>query len=265
MDDVVPTTAQTVQDSTAEPLLEAFFTRAEAAPDVLALIGPTDRLTYEQLRAQVLAVAGALGVAGVRAGDRVAVIGPRDAGAVTAILAILAAGGVCVPIDTAAAAEPILERTGVRMALFTGDEPPTWLPALTVSEALRVGALTHDITPARSVPGDPAYLQFADQTGSDAVVITHNAAREAAADLRGRLGADAGVAAFARPAVVQPVLTVLTALTAGVAIVVVDDAPVRSSERRKPRGTARTRSPSKTQISGRRPGVVSVSETAVPS
>ncbi|MCW1823087.1 AMP-binding protein [Mycobacterium senegalense] len=134
------TTTQTMPAAAAEPLHQGFFAHAHGAPDDVAVFGPTTRWTYGQLREQALAVSGALAVAGVRIGDRVAVVGPTGLDTVIATLGILAAGGVCVPIDTADPAEPILDHTGVRMALFTGDGPPNWLPALTVSEALRIGA-----------------------------------------------------------------------------------------------------------------------------
>ncbi|QRY44961.1 AMP-binding protein [Mycolicibacterium boenickei] len=215
----------------AEPLHQGFFTHAQVAPDDIAVIGPTVRWTYGQLRDQALSVSGALAVAGVRVGDRVAVVGPTGLDTVIATLAILAAGGVCVPIDTVEPAEPVLEHAGVRMALFTGDGPPNWLPALTVSEALRIGARTCDVTPVRSAPADPAFLGSIDETGY--AVVTHAAAHDVVMELSVRLGVtgDDRIGAFAATGAAAPILMMLMALTAGAAVVVADDAPRRNLER----------------------------------
>ena len=53
---------------------------------------------YAQLRDQALAVAAALRAAGVGAGDTVAVMGPKTAEQVPALLGILAAGAAYLPI-----------------------------------------------------------------------------------------------------------------------------------------------------------------------
>lgn len=255
MNAVHRTTTQTTQARAAEPLHQGFFTHAQSAPGDIAVIGPTTCWTYGQLREQSLAVAGALAVAGVRVGDRVAVVGRTGLDTVIATLGILAAGGVCVPIDATDPAEPVLERTGVRMALFTGDGPPNWLPALTVAEALRIGARTGDVTPVRSAPADPAFLGSLDETGY--AVVTHAAARDAVAELSTRLavsGADR-IGAFSASGAAAPILMVLVALTAGAGIVVADDAPRRNPERRAT-GFA---------LAARRRDAVAALDTAVPS
>lgn len=219
-------------DAVTAPLHQGFFTHAQAAPADIAVIGPTTRWTYGQLREQVLAVSGALAVAGVHVGDRVAVVGSTGLDTVIATLGILAAGGVCVPIDAADPAEPVLDRTGVRMALFTGDGPPNWLPALTVSEALRIGARASGVSPVRSAPGDPAFLGSVDESGH--AVVTHAAALDAVVELSTRLDVRGGdrIAAFSAAGAAAPILMVLVALTAGAGIVVVaDDAPRRNPER----------------------------------
>ncbi|CDO33139.1 AMP-binding protein [Mycolicibacterium porcinum] len=231
MDTVSRTTTQTMQAVAAAPLHQGFFTHAQVAPDDIAVFGPTTRWTYGQLREQALAVSGALTVAGVRVGDRVAVVGPTGLDTVIATLGILAAGGVCVPVDTAEPAEPVLEHTGVRMALFTGDGPPNWLPALTVSEALRIGARTGDVAPVQSGPSDPAFLGSVDDSGY--AVVTHAAANDAVVALSGRLGVSGAdrIGAFSAAGAAAPIVMVMVALTAGAGIVVADDAPRRNPER----------------------------------
>lgn len=256
MDAVSRTTTQTMHTVAAQPLHQGFFTHAQGAPDDTAVFGPTTQWTYGQLREQALAVSGALAVAGVRAGDRVAIVGPTGLDTVIATLGILAAGGVCVPIDTADPAEPVLERTGVRMALFTGDAPPNWLPALTVSEALRIGARTGDITPVPSGPTDAALLLGSlDENGFS--VVTHAAAHEAVVELSARLEVSGGdrIGAFSAAGAAAPILMVLVALTAGAGIVVADDAPRRNPERRM----------NSFALAARRRDAVAAVDTAVPS
>ncbi len=79
-------------------LHDGFFASAAARPDALAVIGSSGELTYGQLREQVLAVAAALRVAGVEPGDTIAVMGPKCPDQIVALLGILAAGGVYLPI-----------------------------------------------------------------------------------------------------------------------------------------------------------------------
>lgn len=252
MNAVSRTTTQSGQVA-PQPLHQGFFAHAQIAPDDIAVTGPTTHWTYGQLRTQALAVSGALAVAGVRVGDRVAVVGPTGLDTVIATLGILAAGGVCVPIDTADPAEPALERAGVRMALFTGDGPPNWLPALTVSEALRIGARTCDVTPVCSAPGDPAFLGAPDGTAA----VTHAAAHQAVTDLIGRLGVSSAdrIGAFSAQGAAAPILMLLVALTAGAGVVVADDAARREPERRI-NGFVRA---------GRRRDAVAALDSAVPS
>ncbi|MGV0745740.1 AMP-binding protein [Mycolicibacterium sp. XJ870] len=201
-------------------LHHGFFARAAAAPAAVALIGPDGEQSYAELRTQALAVAGALGVAGVRPGDRVAVLGPAGPDTVTALLGILAAGAVYVPI---AATEPteqsaqLLTRAGVRMALFAGDEHPSWLPALTVAEALRVGAWAHDVDAAQPDPDHEAYLVLG-------TAVTHAEAVDAVDELNRHLGisTEDRIAAAPGRETELSVLAAVAALTAGAALVVAD-------------------------------------------
>ncbi len=82
---------------TAEPSGEAlhdgFFRRAAHQPDAPAVFASSGDLSYAQLSDQALAVAAALRAAGIGAGDTVAVMGPKTAEQVPALLGILAAGG----------------------------------------------------------------------------------------------------------------------------------------------------------------------------
>ena len=118
-----------VNGRTAEPSGEAlhdgFFRQAERRPDAPAIFASSGDLSYAQLRDQALAVAAALRAAGVGAGDTVAVMGPKTAEQVPALLGILAAGAAYLPIGVDQPrdrAERILQTGGVRLALACGGQ-----------------------------------------------------------------------------------------------------------------------------------------------
>ncbi|MBO0678247.1 amino acid adenylation domain-containing protein [Mycolicibacterium sp. S2-37] len=173
-------------DSTAErsgeALHDGFFRSAATTPDAPAVISSSGNLSYAELREQVLSVAGALTVAGIKPGDTVAVLGPKCAEQVIALLAVHAAGGVYVPLGAdqpADRAVSILRSAEARMALVCGDgEIPESLCALTIKEALRVGARVQDVTPAAISPDQVAYVLFTSgSTGEPkGVEVTHEAA-----------------------------------------------------------------------------------------
>ncbi|MGV9798977.1 non-ribosomal peptide synthetase [Mycobacterium sp. NPDC003449] len=224
--------------STAVPgglaLHQGFFANAAARPDAVAVIGSNGAVTYSQLRERVLAVAAALRVAGIRAGESVAVMGPKGPDQVTALLAILAAGAVYVPVGVdqpAERAERMLKNGDVRMALSCGDGPPTWLPALTVSEAIAVGRRSGEIEPAATDPAELAYILFTSgSTGEPkGVEVTHDAAMNTIEALNTHFGVgpDDRVLALSHLECDLSVLDVFGTLAAGATIVVVDEADRR--------------------------------------
>ncbi|WP_370499685.1 amino acid adenylation domain-containing protein [Mycolicibacterium sp. jd] len=158
-----------------------FFRNAEAYPDAPAVWCRDGDLTYGELREQVLAVAAALHVAGVRRADTVAVMGPKNFEQIVALFAISAIGAVYVPVGVdhpAERAARMLANGAVRMALVCGDRPPTTLPALTVAEALRVGRRETEFTLPAVDPADLAYILFTSgSTGEPkGVEMSHDAA-----------------------------------------------------------------------------------------
>ena len=230
-----------VNATTAAPsghaLHQGFFAQAIARPDADAVISSAGRLTYAQLRDQVLDVATALSVAGIRPGDSVAVMGPKGPDQITALLAILAVGAVYVPVGVdqpAERAERMLVAGGVRMALHCGDGPPTWLPALTVGEAVRVGARHATVEPAATDPQELAYVLFTSgSTGEPkGVEVSHDAAMNTIEVLNGHFGVGPTdrVLAVTHLESDLSVLDVFGTLAAGAAIVVVDEQDRRNPD-----------------------------------
>lgn len=82
-----------------------------------------DRFTYDDLHALALDRAACLDAAGVRPGDRCAILAPNDAHWCAAYLAILSRGAIVVPFDTNYSAEQvgILMRDSGARVLFVGE------------------------------------------------------------------------------------------------------------------------------------------------
>lgn len=218
-------------------LHDGFFEQAAMRPGAVALIGSKGPLTYAELREQALAVATALRVAGVRRGESVAVMGPKGPDQIPALLGILAAGAVYVPVGVdqpTDRAERMLADAGVRMALFCGDGTPTWLPALTVTEAVLVGRRHETVEPVSAAPDDLAYVLFTSgSTGEPkGVEVTHDAAMNTVETLNTYFGTGPGDSVLALTHLESDlsVLDVFGTLAAGGSIVMVDEADRRNPD-----------------------------------
>lgn len=198
-----------------------FASVAEATPGAVALSWSGGAMTYAELDAATNRLAAALAARGVRAETPAAVRLSRGPGYVIALLAVLKAGGVCVPLEPGTPperAESILRQSGA---------------TIIVDEDLRNAARESPggFRPAGVRPGQAAYLIFTSgTTGEPKGVIGTHAALGAYADdhiasvLRPaaeRLGRPLRVAhawSFAFDAAWQP----LVALLDGHAVHVVD-------------------------------------------
>src|SRR5690625_1887983 len=228
-----------VNAATAEPsgeaLPDSFFQRAAADPDAPAVLHGGGTLSYGGLREQALAVAAALRDRGVRHGDTVALLGPKCAEQVPALLGILAAGAVYLPIAADQPAERvarILALGEASVALVTGDMVPALeIPCLRVRETI-AGSGVAD--PVRVDPAELAYVVFTSgSTGEPkGVEVTHDAAMNTVETLSARFGFgpdDRSLALLTLDADMS-VLDVFAMLRAGGAIVMVDEADRRSPE-----------------------------------
>ncbi|MEB3061608.1 non-ribosomal peptide synthetase [[Mycobacterium] zoologicum] len=224
-----------IAELSGEALQDGFFRRAAASPDAAAVLHAGGVMSYGELRDQALAVAGALTEHGVRPGDTVALLGPKGAEQIPALLGILAAGAVYLPI---AADQPgervarILALGGASVALVTGDAVPQ-LPirCLGVADAVAAGRAAG---PLEVDPSALAYVVFTSgSTGEPkGVELTHDAAMNTVETLSARFGfgpGDRSLALLTLDADMS-VLDVFAMLRAGGAIVMVDEADRRSPE-----------------------------------
>ncbi|EUA33331.1 nonribosomal peptide synthase family protein [Mycobacterium xenopi 4042] len=220
-----------------EALHDGFFRVAEARPDAPAVYASTGDLSYGQLRGQALAVAAALQRAGVRAGDTVAVLGPKCAEQIPALLGILAAGAAYVPVGVDQPTERaarILATGAVSAALVCGaDTARLPVPTTTVSEALQRGVPETQDFP--TVSTELAYVLFTSgSTGEPkGVELTHDAAMNTVEFLSSHfdLGPNDRCLALSALECDMSVLDIFATLRAGGTIVVVDEAQRRDPDR----------------------------------
>ncbi|WP_264072489.1 non-ribosomal peptide synthetase [Mycobacterium cookii] len=221
-----------------EALHDGFFRCAEARPDAPAVYASSGDLSYRQLRDQVCAVAAALRDNGVGAGDTVAVMGPKCAEQIPALLAILAVGGVYLPIGVDQPddrAERILQTGQVGLALVGGGQPLALpVPALAIADVLRDAPIDAEIRPATTHPGELAYVLFTSgSTGEPkGVEVTHDAAMNTVEFLTRHfeIGARDRCLALSTLECDMSVLDIFATLRAGGAIVVVDEAHRRDPD-----------------------------------
>lgn len=218
-----------------ETLHDGFFRRADQQPDAPAVLHDGGVLSYAALRDQALAVAAALREQGVAFGDTVALLGPKHVDQIPALLGILAAGAVYLPVaadQPRERTERILALGAARVALVTGDVlPDVEIPTLALTQAIRHD---RDRQPAVTDPADLAYVVFTSgSTGEPkGVEVTHDAAMNTVETLSARFGFgphDRSLALLTLDADMS-VLDVFAMLRVGGAIVLVDEADRRAPE-----------------------------------
>ncbi|MEW5354805.1 amino acid adenylation domain-containing protein [Streptomyces sp. 16-176A] len=175
----------------ARCLPELIAEQAARTPDAPAVVYAEHTLSYAELDARATRLAHRLRAVGVRAETPVAVCLRRDADLVTALLGVLRAGGVYVPVDPA---HPVWRRAHVLAdsgaAVLVGQ---SWIRAELPEDAPRLVLLDEDPEPAGPAPDgrrtaaglpplDPAgaaYLVYTSgSTGRPkGVLISHEAIR----------------------------------------------------------------------------------------
>jgi mycobactin phenyloxazoline synthetase len=185
-----------------------------------------------------LTLAAALRARGVRVGDAVAVMGPKTAEQVPALLGILAAGGVYLPIGVDQPrdrAERILHTGQVSLALVCGGQQLSLpVPALTVSDVMHTAPRDVEIQPLTTDPDEIAYVLFTSgSTGEPkGVEVVHHAAMNTVEFITRHFGIGPADRCLALSTLEcdMSVLDIFATLRAGGAIVVVDEAQRRDPD-----------------------------------
>ncbi|MEU4131820.1 non-ribosomal peptide synthetase [Streptomyces wuyuanensis] len=194
-------------------------------PSLPALLSGARRLTYGELDARVGSLAERLRGAGVTPGQPVAVVLPRGADSVVALLACLRTGAVYCPLspsDPPARLALLLERLGPALVLTGEGGPavPDGLPAARVDAPVLPRAREADVLPATTY-----VIHTSGSTGTPKPVAVGRTALEhhlTAAAERFGLAAGDRVLMFAQPSFDVALEEVLPTLHAGACLVVPD-------------------------------------------
>jgi mycobactin phenyloxazoline synthetase len=219
-------------------LHDGFFRRAQQQPDAPAVFASSGDLTYAQLRDQALTLAAALRARGIGPGDTVAVVGPKTAEQVPALLGILAAGGAYLPIGVDQPrdrAKRILQTGQVSLALVCGRQQLSLpMPALTIADVIHDASVNVEIQPATTDPDELAYVLFTSgSTGEPkGVEVAHDAAMNTVEFVTRHfeIGPTDRCLALSTLECDMSVLDIFATLRAGGAIVVVDEAQRRDPD-----------------------------------
>ena len=147
----------------AEPSILALILQAATErPDAIALVDASETRSFRGFVEEFERIAGGLVAAGVRPGDRVALVLERSVPAITGLFGILRAGAIAVPIDPAV---PVLRQVGFiadvgALLVFASTEQAAALGAhnvraLTVQEAKLASPAALPPMPGRD---DGAYI-----------------------------------------------------------------------------------------------------------
>ncbi|MEU4621890.1 amino acid adenylation domain-containing protein [Actinoplanes sp. NPDC023801] len=207
-------------------IVDLFARQVAEHADATALAEGGRRVTYAELDRWSGALATRLAETGVRAGDRVGLLGERCLEAPAGMLAILRAGGVYVPLDStdpAGRLRTLIEQIGIRQVLRL----PGADGLLPEVASIPVAAHREGPPPPRPATGggDPAYVMFTSgSTGvPKAVAVPHRAvARLVLGDDDLRISAGDRVSHTGHPAFDASVFEIWGALLNGARLVIVD-------------------------------------------
>ncbi|WP_190087025.1 non-ribosomal peptide synthetase, partial [Streptomyces longisporoflavus] len=186
---------------TPEVTIPGLFERqAAATPDGVAVISGAQSLTYRELNAHADRLAAGLAAHGVGPETVVGVALPRTADLITALLAVLKAGGAYLPVDPkypSARLDFIVSDARPRLFLTSPESvgvlPDDGTPRLFIGDAETTGSHAGR-TPVRSRPHNAAYVMYTSgSTGTPkGVTITHHDVVNGVLRLAERAGIEAG-------------------------------------------------------------------------
>ncbi|MGW4898793.1 non-ribosomal peptide synthetase, partial [Kitasatospora sp. NPDC004240] len=162
-------TAGRAEPPVGRTLPELFAEQAARTPDAVAVRAGATALTFAELDARADRLAGKLAELGAGDGSPVALALPRGADTVTAMLAVLKAGGACLSLDLAHPRQRIADilddarpvcALGTAATLAALPPLPAGVPTVALDDpAVRAALAARPATaPPAPGPGQPAYL-----------------------------------------------------------------------------------------------------------
>lgn len=172
-------------NDTAKPfpkgtILDVFAEQVVRTPNAPAVSDEMQVLTYAALDEQADAVAHALHVQGVQAGDTVGLLADRSVALVVGMVGILKAGGVYVPLDPTYPPDRLawmVEDAGVVAIVGAAEEARARFPKLPAIDPEQVTLPTEVLPPVTRAASDPSYVIYTSgSTGTPkGVVVPHQA------------------------------------------------------------------------------------------
>ncbi|WP_274495377.1 non-ribosomal peptide synthetase [Paenibacillus mucilaginosus] len=138
---LLPQPAAKLEEPFYPSVPQMFHTAASRYPGSEAVVHRGGMLTYRELNEAVNALADRLMAGGLARGEAVALAGPRSPGLIAGALAVLAAGGVLMPVDRSLPRErqeAMLAVSGAKRLLYVG-------PRRQADEALLTGGAWGDL------------------------------------------------------------------------------------------------------------------------
>jgi amino acid adenylation domain-containing protein len=177
-------------------LHDPLFAAAARTPDALAVIAADRQLTFRELTEEASRVASALVRRGLRPGDLVLLHEERGWRQVVALLGILAAGGVYVPLGPtwpAPRIQKVLERSGAGWLVTGAHSELSWADGLQRVSVDRAEPASGDVELPTVDPESLAYVLYTSGTTGEpkGVMIRHQSAANTIVDLLSRFAVTA--------------------------------------------------------------------------
>lgn len=178
-----------------ELLHQQILAQAAATPDRPAVFDGEGQITYRELVQKAAAVAKKLKELGCARQERVAIVMDKNAHQVVAILGILSAGAVYVPIDVnqpELRRSAMLEQAQIKFILTYSTTQISWPERIKTIEANKLKPLQEDLIVSEDDPELPAYVIYTSgSTGQPkGVVVSHRAALNTITDINHRFNID---------------------------------------------------------------------------